>query len=138
MSSTLSNQAQISLGRKGKLGIILYTIPSSPHYHFGLRLAKAALDGGHEVRMFAWADSVYAVASSKFPGDVSGAETELASLLKKVNSSGQNRFSLDVCTSCFKMRGLLESNLIPGAHLSGLHKIVEIIRTCDKTLAMIP
>lgn len=114
------------------LGIILYTSPTTSHFWFGIEIAKRALAKGYGVRVFAWADSVYALLSSDSPGDYSRASNELARMLESKD------FLLDACTTCFKVRGLPTDKLIHGAHLSGMHKVPEMIKTCHKTLALIP
>jgi sulfur relay (sulfurtransferase) complex TusBCD TusD component (DsrE family) len=109
------------------LGIILYTHPSSSYFRFGMEIARAAVKLGYSVRMFAWADSVYSISTQNEESKA------LESLLVE-----QNRVSLDVCTTCCRSRGIAEDSVIPGAHLSGLHKIVEIVNDCDRTLAVVP
>jgi sulfur relay (sulfurtransferase) complex TusBCD TusD component (DsrE family) len=117
---------------KKKLGIILYTLPTTSQFWFGVEIAKSALARGYGVHLFFWGDSVYALGKADALGDYSKASRELSSMLDSKD------FALDACTSCYKIRGLSSDNLISGAHLSGLHKIPEMIKRCHKTLAMIP
>ena len=123
-------QGQSDPGKK--LGIILYTSPTTSQFWFGIAIAKRALARGYGVHLFAWGDAEYALVRSESEGDYSRASRELSSMLASKD------FILDACTSCFKSRGLSSEKLISGAHLSGLHKIPEIIKTCHKTLALIP
>jgi sulfur relay (sulfurtransferase) complex TusBCD TusD component (DsrE family) len=126
-----SIQASVQGNDVKKLGIILYTSPTTSQFWFGIEIAKRAIAHGYGVRMFAWADSVYALYGSG-SGVYLKASNELANML----SSG--KLVMDVCTTCIKSRGLSDLKLISGAHLSGMHKIPEMIKTCHKTLAMIP
>ena len=131
-SSIQATSVKVQEDNKKKLGIILYTSPTTSQFWFGIEIAKRALAKGYGVRMFAWGDSVYALYGSGSTGAYSKASNELVSML----SSGN--LVLDVCTTCIKSRGLTNSNPIAGANLSGMHKIPEMIKTCHKTLAMIP
>ncbi|MDG6906546.1 MAG: DsrE family protein [Nitrososphaerota archaeon] len=117
---------------KKKLGIIIYTSPTTSQFWFGLGIAKQALAKGYGVHLFAWGDAEFALVDSDAAGDYSRAFRELSSMLTSKD------FILDACTSCFKSRGLPSEKVIAGAHMSGLHKIPEMIKTCHKTLAMIP
>lgn len=127
-----SSKAPNGSEKEKKLGIVLYTSPTTSQFWFGIELAKSALAKGYGVHLFAWGDSVYALLGSDSPGDYSKASKELSSMLES------KKIVLDACTSCFKSRGLPNDKLISGAHLSGMHKIPEMIKTCHKTLAMIP
>jgi len=112
---------------------VLYTLPSTAHFRFGVKLAKAALGKGFSVRIFAWGDSVYGITS----GSKSGYSEDLAPLVGD-SSGNEGPIVIDVCTTCCKLRGISENDLLPCAHLSGLHKIAEMFHTCDKMVAMIP
>jgi sulfur relay (sulfurtransferase) complex TusBCD TusD component (DsrE family) len=127
-----SLQGKISDDENKKLGVILYTSPTTSQFWFGIEIAKRALAKGYGVHMFAWGDSVYAIYGSGSIGVYSKASSELESML----TSG--KLVLDVCTTCVQSRGLASSNPISGANLSGMHKIPEMIKTCHKTLAVIP
>jgi sulfur relay (sulfurtransferase) complex TusBCD TusD component (DsrE family) len=120
--------------RDKKLGVILYTMPTSPQFVFGVRIAEAALRRGYSVRMFAWGDSVYGVCDPKSSIGILKAVAELSSLL----SSYQDSFVLDVCTTCVKLRGLDQIGLISGAHLGGLHDVVAMFRDCEKVMGLVP
>lgn len=123
---------QGQLDHEKKLGIILYSSPTTSQFWFGIGIAKRALAQGYGVHVFAWGDAEFALVGSDSDSDYSKASRELSSMLASKD------FILDACTTCFKSRGLSSEKLIGGAHLSGLHKIPEIIKTCHKTLAMIP
>lgn len=126
----MSERAEIPTQVK-RLGIILYSSPTTSQFKFGLSIARSALAKGYGVHLFAWGDSVYGLVKSGI-GDYFHASNEFKELLNS------NEFILDVCTSCCKQRGLSSDNLISGAHLSGTHKIPEMVKNCHKTLAMIP
>jgi sulfur relay (sulfurtransferase) complex TusBCD TusD component (DsrE family) len=126
----MSERAEIPVEVK-RLGIVLYTSPTTSQFRFGLSLARGALAKGYGVHLFAWGDSVYGLARSGI-GDYFHASNEFKELLTL------DGFTLDVCTSCCKQRGLSSDDLISGAHLSGTHKIPEMVKNCHKTLVMIP
>ncbi len=131
-SSIQATSSIVQDDNRKTLGIILYTSPTTSQFWFGIEIAKSALAKGYGVRMFAWSDSVYALYGSGSTGVYLKASNELALML------GSGNLVLDVCTTCIKSRGLANTNLISGANLSGMHKIPEMIKTCHKTLAMIP
>ena len=125
--------------RPGKLGLILYTPPSATLLRLGVELAKAAIAKGYSVHMFALGDSVYATTGSALDGKggLPNVSLELRDLLVQ-HGDNEGRFRIDLCTSCYKVRGLSNDDVIPGAALTGLHRMVELLQTCVRTIALVP
>lgn len=125
--------------RRGRLGLILYTPPSSALLQFGVELAKAALARGYSVHMFALGDSVYATTKSALKGKygLPNVTIELCDLLAQ-HGGIEGGFRIDLCSTCYIVRGLSQDDAIPGAAPSGTHRMVELLQTCDRTIALVP
>lgn len=124
-----------SAEKRLKLGLVLYTAPSTYHFSLGIELAKAALRDGYDVDVFAWGDSVYGTKAMK-----QGPEPALSEVLRLAGApdSGGPTFGLRVCTSCCKTRDISQDDLLPGIRLGGTHNIVQMVQECQKTLVLVP
>ncbi len=124
--------------RVGGLGIVLYSAPSTSQFLLGLRLAESALGQGYDVDLFAWGDAVYATTTSyeKGSGETNPA-VQLEGLIAAYRGE-KPRLTVNICTSCYKTRGLTDRDVMAGAHLSGMHRVVEMFQKCDRTLVMVP
>ncbi len=137
MSQTRAGNAAPAEGRL-KLGIVFYTSPSTSHFALGIELAKAALRKGYDVEAFAWGDAVYATNTPEQEQTAQGSgASEIARLLGD-GKGGRPGFALSACTSCRKMRGLSQSNAVPGVRLGGLHDVVRMFQECHRTLFLVP
>ncbi len=136
---SLESRTRAAEGASGRLGIVLYTGPASSLFALGIELAKAALSKGHDVVIFAWGDAVYGTARLSQDGTSSsdGASSRVADLLQ-AHSGRKPELVLNVCTSCYKTRGLSQKHALPGVRLGGLHNIVEMFRTCGRTVMLVP
>jgi sulfur relay (sulfurtransferase) complex TusBCD TusD component (DsrE family) len=135
----LPGEEEVRGGGRGRLGVVLYTSPTSSHFDLGIQLAKAALKAGYDVELFAWGDAVYGTVlpDAQHEGTTSN---PLLALMNAAAGPPEPRPSLELnlCTSCFKIRGLPKEVAIRGAHLGGLHNIVGLFQECDRTLVLVP
>ena len=102
-------------------------------------MAKAAIAKGYSVHVFALADSVLGTTKSAL--DARGEQRESADrlyALLQMHGSGEPRLTLDLCTACYKVRGLGAEDAMGGATLTGMHKAVAMIENCDRVLALVP
>ena len=125
--------------RRGRLGVVLYSTPSSSLMRLGIELIRAALAQGYDVDAFAWGDAVNATttASLKATDGSANPAADLAGLLG-LHGEGSPRFTLSLCTTCYKTRGIASEQAIPGARMGSMHNLVELFRSCDRTIAMVP
>jgi sulfur relay (sulfurtransferase) complex TusBCD TusD component (DsrE family) len=138
LSRETGTSREVDPHKKGRLGIILYSAPSTSQFILGTELAKAALKSGYDVDLFAWGDAVYGTTRAKDgKSSASPSASELAGLVEGSERNGA-RAVIRVCTSCYKTRGLTREDAFPGATLGGLHNMVNMFRECDRTLALVP
>gem|GEM_PF-226493 len=116
-------------GRK-TLTIFLSAAPySGESASTAMRLAKAALDAGHRVNLFASADGVYGFTVGHRPKGLPDAEAGFRRLMEQ----GQH---VELCGSCLTIRGLRREHLLPGAAPSSLAGLFRLIRESDVVLTL--
>ncbi len=94
-----------------------------------MRLAKAALEAGHEVNLFASADGVYAFTAGHRAKGIPNAEAGFRTLM----AQGQH---VELCGSCLTLRGLRREQLLPGAEPSSMPGLFRLIRASDVVLTL--
>ncbi len=94
-----------------------------------MRLARAALDAGHRVNIFASADGVYGFTVGHRAKGVPNAEAGFRDLI----SGGAH---VELCGSCLATRGLRRDGLLPGAEPSSLERLFRLIRESDALLTL--
>lgn len=94
-----------------------------------MRLAKAALDAGHHVNLFASADGVYGFTVGHRAKGLPDAEAGFRLLMER----GQH---VELCGSCLTIRGLRREHLMPGAEPSSMPNLFRLIRESDVVLTL--
>jgi len=94
-----------------------------------MRLAKAALDAGHHVNLFASADGVYGFTLGHRAKGLPDAEAGFRLLMER----GQH---VELCGSCLTIRGLRQEHLLPGAAPSSMAKLFRLTRESDVVLTL--
>jgi tRNA 2-thiouridine synthesizing protein D len=117
----------------GKLAILLLTPPyTDQNSESVIRLAKAAINQGHEViGIYANADGVYNMNNQINPTE-KGARN-VAELFQELKELGIN---ITCCPICATFRGVKnDDNLIENATFEGLGAFAELALECDKIVA---
>lgn len=94
-----------------------------------MRLAKAALETGHQVSLFASADGVYAFTIGHRVKGLPDAEAGFRLLIEQ----GQH---VELCGSCLTIRGLRREQLLSGAEPSSMAGLFRLIRQSDAVITL--
>lgn len=94
-----------------------------------MHLAKAALDAGYHVNLFASADGVYGFTVSHRVKGIPDAEAGFRLLIER----GQR---VELCGSCLTIRGLRREHLLAGAEPSSMPGLFRLIRESDVVLTL--
>jgi len=94
-----------------------------------MRLAKAALDAGHRVNLFASADGIYGFTVGHHVKGVPNAEAGFRLLIER-------GLRAELCGSCLAIRGVRREQLMPGAEPSSLSGLFRLIRESDVVLTV--
>ncbi len=94
-----------------------------------MRLARAALDAGHHVNLFASADGVYGFTVGQRAKGIPDAEAGFRLLIER----GQH---VELCGSCLTIRGLRREHLLAGAEPSSMSSLFRLIRESDVVLTL--
>lgn len=94
-----------------------------------MRLAKAALEEGHRVNLFASADAVYGFTVGHRAKGLPDAEAAFRLLIEQ----GQH---VELCGSCLAIRGLRREQLLPGAEPSSMEGLFRLIRQSDAAITL--
>jgi tRNA 2-thiouridine synthesizing protein D len=115
----------------GKIVFLLMTSPyTTQRSDTVVKLAKAALEEGHEVTgIYLYVDGVYNVNKKIDPG--SKEERNIAELFKELSDKG---IPVRVCPVCASYRGIKEEELVEGAEFDGLAGFAEMFEEADKII----
>lgn len=94
-----------------------------------MRLAKAALEAGHQFNLFASADGVYGFTVGHRAKGLPNAEAGFRLLIEQ----GQH---VELCGSCLTIRGLRREELLPGAEPSSIQGLFRLIDQSDATITL--
>ncbi len=94
-----------------------------------MRLAKAALEAGHRVNLFASADGVYAFTTGHRAKGLPNAEAGFRLLIEQ----GQH---VELCGSCLAIRGLRREHLLPEPEPSSMQRLFRLIRESDAVITV--
>ena len=113
----------------GKLLIILFSSPLPQNTRTIYRLAKAAVEGGHEVSVFCDVDAVYnLVVNQMLPDQVTPAK-KFAKLMGK-------GVHVLVCQQSARLRGIdVEKMSIKGVVKSSLGELVQLMEESDRVVS---
>jgi sulfur relay (sulfurtransferase) complex TusBCD TusD component (DsrE family) len=94
-----------------------------------VRLAKAAMEAGHKVNLFASADGVYAFTMGHRVKGMPNAQEGFRVLIEQ----GQH---VELCGSCLTIRGLAREQFLPGARPSSMPGLFRLIRESDVVITL--
>jgi tRNA 2-thiouridine synthesizing protein D len=107
------------------LTLFLATPPySHENTHTAIRLARAALDKGWAVNLFASADGVYNFTRNHQPKGIPHAEKEFADLIAR-------GLHVELCGTCLNFRGIGAEQLAPGATPSSMKRLFGLMKKSD-------
>jgi sulfur relay (sulfurtransferase) complex TusBCD TusD component (DsrE family) len=115
-----------------KLGMLLTLGPFQfQNWETAAGIAEAALDKGHEVRMFLYLDGVYnPIKYQTFPDLAVMPKDRFATLVSK-------GASITACGICVNARGLEKGkDFIEGVKVGGLPDFAEIVADCDRLITL--
>ena len=92
-----------------------------------VKIAEAALDKGHEVGLFLFADAVLAVHTTVKPVRI---DRNIPDILRTMIA--EKGLNVDVCGICMDYRGVTKDMIIEGASPSGLPEMAELVATSDR------
>jgi len=90
-----------------------------------IKIAEAALNKGHDVTIFLFADSVLAINSKVKPIKI---DRSIPEKLKELIKKG---LRVDICGICMDYRGITQDMIIEGAKPSGLPEFANLLATSD-------
>ena len=90
-----------------------------------LHIAEAALNRGHEVRLFLFSDAVIGANKGIKPIRI---DRVIPEKLKALIEKG---LKVDLCGICMDYRGLTAEHIIDGASQSGLPELAQLVVTSD-------
>ncbi|NPV88018.1 sulfur reduction protein DsrE [Coprothermobacteraceae bacterium] len=91
-----------------------------------IKLAQAAVEKGHKVSIFLFADSVLAVNTKVKPIKM---DRNIADMLRGLAEKGVD---IHICGLCFEYRGLNIEDAVPGSMLSGVPELASLLAHCDR------
>jgi sulfur relay (sulfurtransferase) complex TusBCD TusD component (DsrE family) len=107
------------------LTIFLTTAPYAfENTHTAIQLARAALDKGYAVNLFASADGVYNFTQGHQAKGVPDAEEEFAALI-------QRGLHVELCGSCLATRGIGKEHTLPAAEPSSMKRLFGLMKRSD-------
>lgn len=112
------------------LTILLTTAPyAGERASTAMRLAKAALEAGHRVNLFASADGVYAFTAGHRAKGLPSAEAGFQQLMSY-------DLHVELCGSCLAIRGLAPEQRVAGAQPSSMPGLFRLIRESDAVITL--
>ena len=112
--------------KKKHLGLLLFTTPySSEHTDTAVKIARSALNNGHDVTIFAYGDSVHGFTTGQKAVGIPNAEAEFRFLL-------DNGLKVELCGTCLNFRGIGKELIIDGAEPSSMRNLCKLIDSCDR------
>ena len=107
------------------LTLFLSTPPySSENTHTAIRLARAALDKGWAVSLFASADGVYNFTRNHKAQGLPHAEKEFAELITR-------GLGVELCGTCLNFRGISAEQIVSGASPSSMKRLFGLMKNSD-------
>lgn len=117
--------------KKKHLGVLLFTTPySSENTDTAIRIARSALDQGHKVTVFAYADSVHNFTKGQKAVGIPNAEKEFQSLIER-------GLKVELCGTCLKFRGIENDFVVSGAQPSSMVGLNSMIDECDRFITLV-
>lgn len=95
-----------------------------------MHMAEAAVNKGHEVAIFLFADSVLSINGAVKPLKID------RDIPRKMGELIEKGVEVHICGICYQYRGLDRKEIIPGAKLSGLPELASIIENYDRFVSL--
>ncbi|MGJ8455826.1 DsrE/DsrF/TusD sulfur relay family protein [Pseudothermotoga sp. U03pept] len=92
-----------------------------------MKIAEAAVERGHEVNLFLFADSVLCVNKNVKPIRI---DRNIPQKLKQMIEQGKLR--VDICGICMDYRGITTDMIIEGSKPSGLPELAALFASSDR------
>jgi uncharacterized protein involved in oxidation of intracellular sulfur len=107
------------------LTLFLTTTPYAyENTHTAIELARAALDQGYAVNLFASADGVHNFSRDQKPKGLPDADKEFAELMDR-------GLHVELCGTCLNVRGIGVNDFVPGAEPSSMKRLFGLMRSSD-------
>ncbi len=107
------------------LTLFLTTTPYAyENTHTALQLARAALDKGYQVNLFASADGVYNFTKDHQAKGIPNAAQEFAALIER-------GLHVELCGTCLGFRGIGANNILPGSDPSSMKRLFGLMKSSD-------
>ncbi|WP_041083074.1 DsrE/DsrF/TusD sulfur relay family protein [Thermotoga profunda] len=92
-----------------------------------IKMAQAAVEKGHEVDLFLFADSVLCINKNVKPIRI---DRNIPQKLKELIETG--KVKVDICGICMDYRGITTDMIIEGAKPSGLPELAQLLYSSDR------
>ncbi len=96
-----------------------------------IKIAEAAIEKGHEVSLFLFADSVLCINKNVKPIRI---DRNIPQKLKEMIAAGKLR--VDICGICMDYRGVTGEMIVEGAKPSGLPELAQLIYSSDRFISL--
>ena len=107
------------------LTLFLTTTPYAyENTHTALQLARAALDKGYAVNLFASADGVHNFTADQNPKGIPDAGKEFAALIER-------GLRVELCGTCLNFRGIGADDVMPGSEPSSMKRLFGLMQSSD-------
>ncbi|MBI4787831.1 MAG: DsrE family protein [Chloroflexi bacterium] len=112
-------------GNLKTLTLFLATTPyASENTHTALQLARAALDKGYAVNLFASADGVHNFTQDQSPKGLPDAGKGFAELMAR-------GLRVELCGTCLNFRGIGANDILPGSQPSTMKRLFGLMKSSD-------
>ncbi len=107
------------------LTLFLTTTPYAyENTHTAMELARAALDQGYAVNLFASADGVHNFSRDQNPKGLPNAGKEFAELIAR-------GLHVELCGTCLNFRGIGANDLVAGSEPSSMKRLFSLMKSSD-------
>ncbi|MBI5031886.1 MAG: DsrE family protein [Chloroflexi bacterium] len=107
------------------LTLFLTTTPYAyENTHTAIQMARAALDKGYAVNLFASADGVHNFSRNQNPKGLPDAGKEFAELIAR-------GLRVELCGTCLNFRGICADDFLPGAEPSSMKRLFGLMKSSD-------
>lgn len=112
------------------LTLFLTTTPYAyENTHTAIQLARAALDKGYAVNLFASADGVHNLTQDQSPKGLPDAGKEFANLIAR-------GLHVELCGTCLNFRGITANDYLPGTEPSSMKRLFGLMKSSDVLITL--
>lgn len=94
-----------------------------------IKISEAAIEKGHTVSLFLFADSVLSINRNIKPLRI---DRNIPEKLKRLIDTG--KFEVHICGICMDYRGITKEIIVDGSKISGLPELANLLYNCDRFL----